>query len=138
VSNEVKYNFQDRPEVKFTVDCEPEEIPIRGNCSAIDEETDRETEEWILSELNSGNPWAWCQIVVKASLGEFEGHAYLGGCSYKSKEDFIQANDYYLDMKDEALEELDKKIQDTLQSLPTQWIIEEINRRNCEIANRRY
>jgi len=37
----------------ITLDIRPEQEQIRGNCSAIDPVTDRETEEWIERELDA-------------------------------------------------------------------------------------
>lgn len=93
-----------KPTITYTLECLPEDINIKGNCSAIDEETDRETEQWIIRELRAGNEWAWCCAKVTCTI-EFNGHTFvgqdvLGCCSYKSKEDFKQS--CYEDMKAEA------------------------------------
>lgn len=97
-------------EVEFVVECEGEHIPYKGNCSAIDEESDRKAETWIRNQLRRGNQWAWCSVKVTARWKGYEGHDYLGGCSYKSKDDFCQPGGYYDDMKDEALAELNKQL----------------------------
>ena len=93
-------------EVEFRVECEPEHTPIRGNCSVIDDETDRETEQWIEEQLRSGNEWAWCCVRVVATWNGFEGDAYLGCCSYESEASFVAPRGYYDDMKSEALDDL--------------------------------
>lgn len=87
----------DRSDVDFVVFCEPEQIPFVGNCSAVDDATDRETETWIQEQLEAGNEWAWCSITVLACWGGYEGEASLGGCSYKSESDFTDCDDYYSD-----------------------------------------
>ncbi len=91
----------------------PEDIGYIGNFSEIDEETDRENEEWIRDQLNRGNEWAWCFIEVRAehrSLG-ISGASYLGCCSYLSEEEFItNSGDYYEGMKAEAIEQLADEI----------------------------
>jgi hypothetical protein len=102
--------------VTFSLFAHPEDTPIHGNASEIDEETDRETEEWILSELDSGNVWAWCTVEVRAEYAGIVGKDFLGCCSYLSEEDF-KKDVYFEDMKKEAfrnlvnqLEELESKL----------------------------
>lgn len=100
-------------DVTFTVSCEPEDEQIEGNASAIDPISDKETEERIRSELSAGNDWAWCSVWVRAHLGDLNGAAHLGCCSYKSEADFRDESNgdgYYSDMKDEALEDLQRQI----------------------------
>ena len=56
-----------------------------------------------------GDRWAWFCAKVTAS---WEGHSasdYLGGCSYESEEDF-RKDDYFQDLCDRALEELNEQI----------------------------
>ncbi len=98
-------------DVTFTVLCEPEDIEIEGNCSAIDEETDRAQEKWVRNQLRSGNTWAWCSVKVTASWKDFESSEYLGGCSYRSEEEFTEPGGYYDDLKAEALEQLNRQIE---------------------------
>jgi hypothetical protein len=99
--------------IVYTVEAEAEDAPIEGNASAIDEETDRETEEWIRSQLDAGNEWAWATVKVTASFPglEIEGVAYLGCCSYRSREDFMEPGGYYDDLKDEAKEDLLRQVE---------------------------
>lgn len=78
--------------IKFQITAEPEDVEIEGNASAIDPKTDREQEEWIRKQLESGNEWAWCTAVCTATIeldGQtFTGREVLGCCSYESAEDF--------------------------------------------------
>ena len=53
-------------EVEFVVDCIPEDLPITGNASAIDEVTDALVEAHIRDQLARGNEWAWCVVRVTA------------------------------------------------------------------------
>jgi hypothetical protein len=101
-------------EVEFELRCEPEDIPFVGNCSAIDDETDRQAEEWILEQLESGNQWAWCCVVVTARWEGFEGRASLGGCSYRSEKDFRCPGGYFDDLRVEALDDLNARIAQTI------------------------
>jgi hypothetical protein len=97
-------------EVKFEVECLPEDTPLRGNCSAIDPETDYETEKRIRRQLRSGNKWAWCVVRVVARWKVYTGDDYLGCCSYKGEKDFCQPGGYFDDMKAVALDNLNAKL----------------------------
>jgi hypothetical protein len=96
--------------INYEVIVEQDDIPFEGNCSAIDDESDRETEDWIRDQLEMGNVWAWCVIRVRATI-EIEGTEYtaesdpLGGCAYASEEAF-KACEYSTDLEEEALESL--------------------------------
>lgn len=73
--------------VEYEITIEPEEMDYHGNCSAIDEETDRENEQWVTDQLNSGNELAWCWVGVRATFGEYHGDDSLGGISCKNRKD---------------------------------------------------
>lgn len=104
-------------EVVFTVEAQPEHTQIKGNCSAIDPETDVETEKWIVDQLNEGNEWAWCCVKVSALWRGLEGTAYLGCCSYASKADFMQPDGYYDDLKADALADLQQQIDSVIEGV---------------------
>lgn len=104
-------------DVTFCVECEEETIPVRGNFASGDDAQDREDEEQIIRDLESGNEWAWCCVHVIAEWRGFEGHAYLGGCSYESKADFCRPGWYFDDMKGEAFSDLLGVLQDTAKRL---------------------
>jgi len=93
--------------IQYKIECLPEYIPIKGNVSAIDEKIDRECEERVISSLESGNLWAWCCVKVTAFIDgiDLEGVDYLGGCSYKSENDFKRGG-YWKDMKQQAKNDL--------------------------------
>lgn len=98
------------PEIEFELICHPEDLPIEGNVQVSgDPDQDRETEDYVRSELESGNEWAWCRVEVRAIWGAMYGSAFLGGCSYKNQKDFEQ-DGYFEDMKAEALDNLKSKI----------------------------
>ncbi len=98
--------------VTITLHCEPENTPIKGNCSAIDKETDARCEQWIRRQLRSGNDWAWCcaHVIATHEASGLTGEAWLGCCSYKSQEDFMSPDGYYPQMVDEAVSDLMKEI----------------------------
>lgn len=98
-------------EVEFSLEYFPEDIPVKGNASAIDEEADKETEDWIFDQLNRGNEWAWCRVKVTATWRGVEGEDHLGGCSYKSEKDFKEGGDFE-DMKNEAYSRLVSNLED--------------------------
>lgn len=67
-----------------------------------------------LLEKAETNEWHWCSIAVTAEYmdedcNEYVATAYLGGCSYKSRLDFIKSNDYYADMVAEVLTDLNSQ-----------------------------
>lgn len=88
----------------------PEHMPIRGNAMASgDDAADREAEDWIISELDSGNDFAWCIIECRASypdLPDLYGSDSLGGCSYRSEVEFMEPGGYADDMRASAYADL--------------------------------
>lgn len=69
---------------------------------------------WVKDQLESGNEWAWCTVEVTCTYDDCDlvGNEWLGGCSYKSKRDFMreETGDYYPGMKQEAYNDLINKI----------------------------
>lgn len=105
-------------EVKFQITVEEEDIPVRGNaCATDDPVADKEIEDYIFEELSRGNIAAWCCIMVRATWNGFTGRACLGGNSYQSEEEAIA--DCGEALKDEALDDLNKEIAETLQTIAT-------------------
>jgi hypothetical protein len=99
-------------EVTFELTVEQDDIPVRGNALASgDADEDRKCEDEILRRLDQGDVWAWASVRVTARWEGFEGHDYLGGCSYESERDFVRSGGYFDDMKDAALAELNEAIQ---------------------------
>jgi hypothetical protein len=102
----IRFKLPKIHQVEFTIECMPEDLQVKGNASAIDDETDREIEQYIYDELNNGNEWAWCCITISAHYKGQIGSASLGGCSYKNKTDFKENSGYYEDMKQSAFDDL--------------------------------
>lgn len=100
----------------ITFKYEPEYETFIGNCSAIDKETDKRQEAWIQSELDSGNMFAWFYAICTARYRNFSSWDSLGCCSYKSQEDF-EKDDYYTDMKAQAIDNLADTIIDQYNEL---------------------
>jgi hypothetical protein len=90
--------------IVIRVDVEPEDLEVHGNVCAIDPETDKKQEQWVLDQLNRGNLYAWCWCKVTARCGSFVGEDALGGISYESKEAFEK--DLLVEMKQNAIEAL--------------------------------
>lgn len=104
-------------DVTFTITCENEDIPIKGNAMASgNDKEDKEVEDQIIRDLMSGNQWAWCCVKVTAEWNGFRGVDYLGCCSYKDEEDFKEGG-YYEQMKTQALDDLNSSLQKIYDSL---------------------
>jgi hypothetical protein len=105
-------------DLTYDLDVEPDDLDIRGNASAIDDETDRETEDAIFARLENGDVWAWAVVTVRATLTiddeTFTGRAVLGGCSYADEADFCQPGGYYDDLQAEALDDLTANVRHDL------------------------
>lgn len=97
-------------------------LPIRDACtfslSAAPEECSpyKELEpqdaEPILKRIHAGSTWAWCSVTVTCkwtdprTLTEYEGHDYLGCCSYENAKDFKENSGYWEDMQKSAYDDL--------------------------------
>lgn len=97
-------------EVKYDLKIEDEDLPIDGAFSSGDDAVDEALVKEIRDRLERGDLWAWCQVIVTASVevdGEtFDGEGALGGCCYRDEAEFIQPGGYYDDMKVRALDDL--------------------------------
>ena len=94
----------------YEMNVEYEDIPIRGNIIVSDDPSyDRKIENDIIAEIERGNVWAWCCIIVTCTLtveGQtFTGYDTLGCCSYKNEEEF-RSDCYYDDMCNGAKRDL--------------------------------
>jgi hypothetical protein len=110
-------------EVTFSIECEPEDLPVRGNAMASDDPAfDKRCEDEIIADLESGNSWAWCCIKVTATWKSWRADDYLGCCSYESEEDFKVGNsDYYETMRIEALARLNEEIKACAEELTARY-----------------
>lgn len=100
-------------DVKFIISTEDEACDLRTAFPTLsDEDIDG-----IRARLDDGDDWAFCTVVVEAFWkpegmeSGFEGAATLGCSSYEDEEDFKQGG-YFEQMKKEALENLNKNLQD--------------------------
>lgn len=108
--------FQD---VKFEVEIEPEDLPVRGNViESGDLQYDKSVEDEIIAELNSGNIYVWCCIKVTAKWKTWSGVTYLGGCSSKSEKELLSDNaDLIEGLKNEALYDLNDTLKNVFNEL---------------------
>jgi hypothetical protein len=101
-------------EITYSLKVEPEDLPVRGNVSMIDEATDRENEKKVLDRLERDDIWAWFSAIVIAET-EVNGVKYrgesswIGCCCYENEKDFREGG-YYSDLEDEARIDLLKQI----------------------------
>lgn len=99
-------------DITWTIEALPEDSSVRGNvCASGDEDVDRQLENEVLEDINSGNEWAWCIVKVSGEWNNLKGVDYMGSCSYKSKQDFIENSGYYDDMRKAVLEEIQGKLE---------------------------
>lgn len=98
-------------EVKFSVEVEFDDIPVRGNALASgDDAADKECEDEILARLERDDVWAWCWVEVTAHWGDHEGKDSLGGISVRNEAEF---NEVFLpNMKANALEFLNEALRE--------------------------
>lgn len=104
--------------VTFTLEVHTEDLPVRGNVVASgNKEVDKEYEDKIITRIDAGDVWAWCIVVVKATIEldgqKFQGYDTLGACSYDSEEDF-KVDGYYEDLKNGAVEHLKVVLQEAM------------------------
>lgn len=93
-------------DITWRVECLPDDMPVRGNAVVTgDDEEDRRIEDQIIEDME-WNEWAWCTVRVVGEWEGIEADEYLGGCSYKSKEDFCRPGEYFPDMQKEVLRQI--------------------------------
>lgn len=102
MKTEITYEFEALPE-----DMEPDFDDV-------------ETLAWIREQIEAGNNYAWFCAKVTARVETehyvFESNTqYLGGCSYRSREDFVNdgGQGYYTDMCKEALGSLQHELEES-------------------------
>lgn len=94
----------------YEVTVEPEQEPIDGHFATGSKAEDDEQEQWIRDQLNAGNEYAWCCVLVTATESNprpgFKarvGHNSLGCCSYLGRKALMDM--VWRDMKPEARSE---------------------------------
>jgi hypothetical protein len=101
---------KDSPGVEIELFHESEDMPYEGNASAIGPKEDAETNEWIRSELESGNDWAWCCVHVRVTYKGIVADQYLGGCSYRAEAEFRSSGGEFDTLVSECVDEINATI----------------------------
>jgi hypothetical protein len=70
---------------------------------------DEETLEWVREQIESGNEWAWFCAHVRVTYCAIVGDDYLGGCSYKSEDDF-RSDGYFDSMVDDCIARINREL----------------------------
>lgn len=96
-------------EVEFDLTIEEMDEHPRGFFASDEPELDAQQVADIMNRLRQGDLWAWCSVKVTARWGGYSASDYLGGCSYDGERDFM-SDQYYADMKHEALAGLNAKL----------------------------
>jgi hypothetical protein len=107
---EITIKLPDIEDIEFTVECH-EEWDHPNDCFALDDETQEEIVNKILTDLNNGNEWAWCGVRVVGKYKGLEADDFLGGCSYESEEHF-RTCDYYADMRNIVYQNIIEQLED--------------------------
>ena len=95
-----------RDMVTLTLTADAEDDNPEGHFASGDDEQDRKDCEAIRKDLDSGNDWAWCCAHLRGEFNGLRADAYLGGCNYDSREQFMEPGGYYDDMVAEVLADL--------------------------------
>ncbi len=105
-------------DVEFVLTAEFDDLPVRGNAMASgDDALDKKVEDEIIARLERGDVWAWAAVTVEARWQGFVGRDHLGACCYRDERDFKHSEGYYPDMCSVALDDLNRKIQETADKL---------------------
>lgn len=96
-------------EVEYELEADWEEDSPEGHFEDPDDIA------FVRQQIENGNVWGWCSthVIAKwtdAEGNEYHGDAYLGGCSYRNRRDFMEPGGYYDDMKQEAYDDLAKQL----------------------------
>lgn len=93
-----------KEDVKITLAALQEDTSIEGAASELGEVKDDFIK--IVREARKKSKWGWCTVRLEVTYKGFSGTAYLGECSYASKEDFISNSGYYESMLNDALADI--------------------------------
>jgi hypothetical protein len=107
---EITIKLPEIEDIDFSVECH-EEWEHPNNCFALDDDSQEEIVNNILTDLESGNEWAWCSVRVIGSYKGIEEDDFLGACSFKSKKDFIENSGYYDDMRNEVYQRIIERLE---------------------------
>ncbi len=98
-------------EVTFTFEAESEDLQLEGFFDSGDPAADAADIAAIRKRLEQDDIYAWFCAKVTVKWNGFSAHATLGACSYADEKDFMK-DEYYAQLKQEALEYLNAEIQE--------------------------
>ncbi len=97
-------------DVTWSLTCDPESVPLRGNVLASGNDVaDKRAERSVQRQLDNGNEWAWCCVCVRGEWKGLTAEDTLGCCSYASRDEFVNAP-YYDDMRNVVLASLQRQL----------------------------
>jgi len=100
-------------DVEYSVEIQVSDIPLKGNVQVSnDDEADKKAEQWVENQLDLGNEYAWCDVVVYARVCGHEGFDSLGACTASSRNE-LDALIKDHEMHKNALDDLKKKLLET-------------------------
>jgi hypothetical protein len=107
--------------IAYEFRAEEEDISVRGNAMASgDDAADKAVEDEILARLDRGDIFAWfcAHVIARVEIDgvTYEGHDYLGGCSYANEADFVREDGYYPDMRREAYADLRRRLKEAVRA----------------------
>jgi hypothetical protein len=106
-------------DVLFTLSAEVDDAEVDGHFATDDAEADAKMVADIKERLRNGEVWAWACVTMTANWeGCLTASTSLGCCSYENEEDF-KKDDYFPDMKQELLDDLNKQAEGMFKLLKT-------------------
>jgi hypothetical protein len=106
-----RITFED---VQWSIHVERDGVEVGGNVRAADDDgAGRGAGRRILRRLGRDDYWAWCVVQVTGRYGPFEYSDFLGGCSYRDRDEFVISGAYD-DMRAEVLAHIQAQIDATL------------------------
>lgn len=115
-----------KEDVTFDVVAEKENISPKASMATCSKEEIDNFVAAVKEVRKKSLTWGWCCVRVTAKYKSFTGDAYLGGCSYTSKDDFINNSGYMQQLCAEALHNLNEEIQLKFKPLEDLVIIKNI------------
>ncbi len=108
MNNEMLIDEREQDGFKIHLYACPEDISPVGQFNCGDAKLDQE----IIDKINDGTYTWFCAKVTASKNGIELGTDYLGGCCYKSEQEFVKQDDYYSDMRKSAIAEAKKAIEE--------------------------
>lgn len=95
-------------DVHWTIEALPMDESPEGHFALGSDEADNAACQRILEDLQH-NDWAWCVVRIKGEWNGLMRTAVLSGCSYASRDDFINEGCYYNDMREEVRSDIESQ-----------------------------